>query len=57
MLERIERMVCDICGSSGPEALAGESASELAKAEGWSGGEDGDTCPRCMAKDKTVLRA
>jgi len=56
MLERIERMVCDICGSGGPEALAGESASALAKAEGWSCGEDGDICPRCIAKAKTASR-
>ena len=34
-VETITRAVCDVCGATGPEALAGENAQELAVNRGW----------------------
>jgi len=54
MIERIERVVCDVCSASGPEVPASESAREAAKAEGWTSNGERDLCPRCAAKKQNV---
>ena len=47
MIEKIERVVCDVCSSSGPEVKNGESARQAAEAEGWILRDGRDLCPRC----------
>lgn len=53
MIEKIERVVCDMCSSSGPEVKNGESARQAAEAEGWIYREDCDLCPRCKQKPQS----
>lgn len=53
MVEITKRVVCDWCLKPGPNALESEDPRELAKAEGWAvgeNGEDGDVCPDCLKK-------
>lgn len=50
MIEKIERVVCDMCSSSGPEVKNGEAARLAAEAEGWIHRENCDLCPRCKQK-------
>jgi len=45
MIERIERVVCDKCGSGGPEVKNGESARDAAELEGWIHCDGQDFCP------------
>jgi len=47
MIERIERVICDNCGSGGPEVKNGESARDAAASEGWIIVDEQDLCPRC----------
>jgi len=48
-VETIRRVVCDVCGCTGPEALDGESPIELAEESGWLYREEVDEtlCPVC----------
>ena len=50
-VETITRAVCDVCGATGPEALEGEDAVELAKKRGWMHHEvvDETICALCTA--------
>lgn len=53
MMERIERMVCDVCSATGPEVRDGESARQAADAEGRIVREGQDLCPRCKYRTIT----
>jgi hypothetical protein len=52
MVETVRRCVCDECLGLGPDALESENPVDLARAEGWKVGFNGEAaCPVCITKE------
>jgi hypothetical protein len=48
MIETVRRCICDECLKPGPAALESENPVDLAQAEGWKVGFNGEAiCPDC----------